>query len=283
MVGVTEPASHENGSLRVVYTDLDGTLLGPGGSLFADLDGRSTREPVEAVLALADSGVELVPMTGRTRDQTRDVARLVGARTYGAELGALLVYRVPGGEEVVRGYPAMAGTPVERIHQTGAAGFVLDSYAGRLEPHTPWSRHPRECTILLRGLVDVDDVNAALGASGNGWLELVDNGRLARGAERFPHLVGGEVRAYHLAPAGTSKASAVARDRARRGIAREECAAIGDGPADVAMAAEVGTMFLVVNGADARPADAANVRVTERSYGLGFAEAVRALLGEPRP
>ncbi len=207
MVGVTEPASHENGSLRVVYTDLDGTLLGPGGSLFADPDGRSTREPVEAVLALADAGVELVPITGRTRDQTRDVARLVGARTYGAELGALLVYRVPGGEEVVRAYPAMAGTPVERIHQTGAAGFVLDSYAGRLEPHTPWSRHPRECTILLRGLVDVDDVNAALGASGNGWLELVDNGRLARGAERFPHLEGGEVRAYHLAPAGTSKAS----------------------------------------------------------------------------
>jgi hydroxymethylpyrimidine pyrophosphatase-like HAD family hydrolase len=283
MVGVTGPAPQDNGSLRVVYADLDGTLLGPGGSLFADPDGRSTREPVEAVLALAEAGVELVPITGRTRDQTRDVARLLGARTYVAELGALLVYRAPGGEEVVRGYPAMAATPFERIHLTGTAGFLLERYAGRLEPHEPWSRATRECTILLRGLVDVDDANASLRASGNDWLELIDNGRLARGAERFPHLGGGAIRNYHLAPAGTSKGSAIARDRARRGLARAECAAVGDGPADVAMAPEVGTMFLVANGADARPSEAANVQVTEREYGLGFADAVRALLGRRKP
>jgi phosphoglycolate phosphatase len=283
MVGVIEPASPENGSLRVVYADLDGTLFGPGGSLFADPQGGTTREPVEAVLALAEAGVELVPMTGRTRDQTRDVARLLGARTYGAELGALLVYRDPGGEEVLRAHAALAGTPVERIHQTGAAGFLLEAYAGRLEPHTPWSRRPRECTLLLRGLVDVDDVNATLRASGNGWLELVDNGRLARGPERFPHLEGNQVRAYHLAPAGTSKGSAVALDRARRGLARAECAAVGDGPADVAMAAQVGRMFLVANGADARPSEAANVEVTGRSFGLGFADAVRSLLAPPKP
>jgi hydroxymethylpyrimidine pyrophosphatase-like HAD family hydrolase len=283
MVGMTGPAAPENGALRVVYTDLDGTLFGPGGSLFADPEGQVTHEPVEAVLALAEAGVELVPMSGRTRDQTRDVARLLGARTYGAELGALLVYRLPGGEELLQEYPAAAATPFERIHQSGAGGFLLERYAGRLEPHEPWSRATRECTILLRGQVDVGDANEALRASGNGWLELIDNGRLARGPERFPHLGGSEVRNYHLAPAGTSKGSAIARDRARRSLAREACAAIGDGPADVAMAAEVGTMFLVANGADAIPAEAANIHVTERPYGLGFADAVRALLAPAEP
>src|SRR5438309_849409 len=45
--------------VRTVYTDLDGTLLGPGGSLFATPAGPN-REPAEAVAALLEASIDLV-------------------------------------------------------------------------------------------------------------------------------------------------------------------------------------------------------------------------------
>ena len=49
---------------RLVVADLDGTLLGPGGSLFAAATGGTSLAAARAVVALADRHVRTEP--GRT-------------------------------------------------------------------------------------------------------------------------------------------------------------------------------------------------------------------------
>ena len=48
---------------------------------------------------------------------------------------------------------------------------------------------------------------------------------------------------------GLTKGTGVGRDLARRGLRRSDAVAIGDSVSDLAMAPEVGRMFLVANGA----------------------------------
>jgi phosphoglycolate phosphatase len=264
-------------SVRRVYADLDGTLLGPGGSLFAH-PGGVTGEPAAALVALEEAGIGLVPVSGRTRDQVRETARALGAEAYIAEIGGLLVHR-DGRDEVVtrnQGPFGGLGTPFDAIMRSGAAGLLLDIYHGRLEPHTPWAFLPRECSVLLRGQVPVDQANQALDRSGNGWLELLDNGIIAAEPGRFPGIDVGQVHAYHLVPKGVSKVSAVALDRARLGLPPEACIAVGDSASDAAVAQEVGAVFVVANGEPAVSGVplADNVYLMDRSHGLGFADAV---------
>ena len=124
------------GRLHVLYADLDGTLTGPGGSLFAAIPEGSTERAAAAVANLHRAGVELVIVSGRTRPQAREAARMLGAASHIAELGAFLI----DGAEVVTTFGDLGpGTPVPAIVRSGAGGFLLERYAGRLEPHTPWS------------------------------------------------------------------------------------------------------------------------------------------------
>ena len=137
----------------------------------------------------------------------------------------------------------------------------------------------RQGTVLLRGLVDTGEAAALLEGKGLGWARLADNGRL-RGA--YPHLgLGpGEAHTYHLGPVGTGKGTATAAYLARRGLAREQAAAIGDSTADLELAGAVGAMFLVANGAWAADgAPGIPVVVTPSAAGQGWAEAVTALVG----
>ena len=266
--------------VRVVYADLDGTLLGPGGSLFAGPGGEVTTEPAAAVAALGEAGIDLMLMSGRTATQVREVARVLGAAGYIAELGGLAVHR-EGREEVVtrnNGSFRGPGTPFAAMERSGVAGVLLESFPGRMEPHAPWAFLSRESSMLLRGNIDPTEAATALAQAGFGWLDLQDNGIIQSWPGRFPALDPAieEVHAYHLVPAGVSKRAGVALDRERRGLAPDQCLAVGDSAADAGVAPEVGAVFLVANGAAAvrgltMPA---NVHMTERTHGLGFADAV---------
>ena len=157
---------------------------------------------------------------------------------------------------------------------------MLERFAGRIEPHTPWHLG-RKGTFLLRGQVDPTAADALLAGRGLGWARLLDNGRL-RG--RYPHLGPGPTHAYHLLPAGVSKAGTAADYLAGRGLDPAGAAAIGDSPADLQLAEVVGAMFLVANGAWAAAAvdPATPVIVTPSAAGQGWAEAVTALLERMR-
>jgi phosphoglycolate phosphatase len=262
--------------IRAVYTDLDGTLFGPGSSLFSDADGRVTIRPAEAVAALHRASVSLIPMSGRTRMQVREVARILGARDFIAELGGVI--SLDGGSEVLRrGGSRGAGTPVEAMARSGAAGLLLERFEGRLEPHAPWAHEPREVTMLLRGQVDLGEARRLLEDAGDGWLDLRDNGVIHR---RFPGLDVEEVHAYHLVPRGVTKAAAVSVHARRRELSPGSCLVIGDSESDAETASGVGAVCIVANGAPSvrdHPDD--NVYVTDGAYGDGFAEAVEGFLG----
>jgi hydroxymethylpyrimidine pyrophosphatase-like HAD family hydrolase len=259
-------------SPKVAYVDLDGTLLGPGGSLFAPPGGGVTDVAAEALTALHRAGVALVPTSGRTEPQVREVARVIGAAGYIAELGGIVVR--DGAVERRLGEATEGPTPVESMVRSGGAGLILERYAGRLELHTPWALEGRDVTLLLRGQVDPVEATATLRDSGYGWIAVQDNGIIRR---PFPSLDLDEVHVYHLAPRGVSKRDAVAADLEARGLARDDAVVIGDAPTDVEAAEVVGAGIVVANGAWAAEGRG-HALVTKGANGEGFAEAVRALL-----
>jgi phosphoglycolate phosphatase len=264
------------GSVRCLYVDLDGTLLGRGASLLHDGEGSVSIDGVRAVQACLRAGVEVVLMSGRRRVQVHEDARLLGQSSYIFEAGACVV--LDGEEHWLTG-ELRAGelTIAEQIELSGAPALLLERYAGRLEYHEPWHVE-REVSHLFRGLVDAGEVDRLLAEHGHAGLRLVDNGVVSR---RSPALSGlSHVRGYHLVPAGASKAGAVALHRRMRGYAREQTFAVGDSREDLACAAQVDTFWLVANAPERDPsireaiAASDNVRVAESGYGQGVYEAV---------
>jgi hydroxymethylpyrimidine pyrophosphatase-like HAD family hydrolase len=272
-------------AIRCVYTDLDGTLLGRGASLFRDADGAFTLLPARALEACHRVGAEVVLKSGRRKAQVMEDARLIGQSSYIYEVGCGLV--VDGDEWFLTGalQPTAEKTVHQLIDESGAPRLLLDAFAGRLEPHDPWHRE-RQFSHLMRGLVDADEADALLAEHGLANLRLVDNGVIAP-RDSLRHLPG-PPHAYHLIPREASKAAAVARQMKARGYAREECIAVGDSREDLDVAGVVGRFFLVANAAERDQsvrdaiAGAANAEITEGRYGEGFYDAVVRSLAEAR-
>jgi hydroxymethylpyrimidine pyrophosphatase-like HAD family hydrolase len=267
-------------SVRCLYLDLDGTLLGRGASLLHDGDGRASIDGVRAVQACLRAEVEVVLMSGRRRVQLAEDARLLGQSSYIYEAGACVVL---AGEEHWLTGSMLPGelTIAQQIERSGAPALLLEHYAGRLEHHDPWHTE-REVSHLFRGLVDAGEADRVLADHGHRDLRLVDNGAVSR---RSPALAGlAQVRGYHLVPAAVSKSAAVAFHRRARGYARAETFAVGDSREDLASAEHVETFWLVANALERDPtmrealAAHANARVCEAAYGAGVYEAVLSTL-----
>ena len=77
-------------SARIVYTDLDGTMVGPRGSFWHTADRELTAHPATALLELHRAGVPLVLVSGRTFEQVVEAARIFAADGAIAELGATI-------------------------------------------------------------------------------------------------------------------------------------------------------------------------------------------------
>ena len=241
-----------------MYTDLDGTLLGAGASLFRDGEGEFTLLPARALEACHRAGVEVVLKSGRRKAQVMEDARLLGQSAYIYEVGSGLV--IDGEERLLCGEftPRDGQTPHELIAATGAPALLereLD-----MEPHAPW-HVDRFVSHLYRGQADVERANELLAAAGHGGLRLVDNGEAAEGGHT-----------YHLIPAGASKAAAVELHMRARGYARGDCIAVGDSEEDLGVAQVVGRFFLVANAAP--KVSGPSVQRTESGFGDGFYEAV---------
>lgn len=269
---------------RVLYSDLDGTLLGPGGCLFLDAEKRLTLTPAKAIMTCHFSGIDVVLVSGRRRAQLQSDARVFGFNNWIAEMGCQIVYNK--GELVVDNigdFQSGELTVYEAVESAGGPKLLLDAFPGRLEYHTPWSGE-REFTHLLRGYLDVEGANDLLARSGYEELKLMDNGRVHRISAGLSVDLP-EIHAYHLLPKASGKASAVLKDREIRGIPQEATVAIGDSEADLELADEVGLLFLVANALTenhdiaGKAAARENVVVTNHAMGLGWAEAVGYLTG----
>jgi len=270
---------------RIVYTDLDGTMVGPRGSFWHDAGRQLTATPAEALLELHRSGVALVLVSGRTFEQVVEAARIFAADGAIAELGATVAWdsgrsthRLPGA------LPAEydGRTPMEVMAELGVVEELMAQHPGRLEWHAPW--HATHSTdALLRGRVDPVAVDAWLAEKGAGWLTLKDNGaipatsRMTLDDDPLPP------RVYHLMPRGITKGAAIAWDLARRGLTPDDAVAIGDSVSDLEMAPAVSRLWITANGASAdgmlgRVAAVPNASITDAAMGEGWAQAVRASL-----
>jgi hydroxymethylpyrimidine pyrophosphatase-like HAD family hydrolase len=257
-------------AIRCVYTDLDGTLLGKGASLFRTAEGDFTLLAARALEACHRAGVEVVIKSGRRRAQVMEDARLLGQTSYIFEVGSGMV--LDGELTFLTGelQPRDGQTVHEQIAATGAPDLLLRHYDGRLEPHSPWHRD-REVSHLFRGLIDAREANDLLAAEGHTGLRLVDNGEIGPGTHTF-----------HLIPAAASKAGAVRAHMRARGYAPEQCVGVGDSREDLEVADEVGRFFLVANAVVGDAPLPAHVERTEAAMSEGFYEAVVRALAESR-
>jgi hydroxymethylpyrimidine pyrophosphatase-like HAD family hydrolase len=254
--------------IRCVYTDLDGTLLGKGASLFRTAEGDFTLLAARALEACHRAGVEVVLKSGRRRAQVMEDARLIGQSAYIFEVGAGMV--VDGETTFLTGelQPREGESVHDQIAATGAPELLLGRYEGRLEYHAPFHLG-REVSHVFRGAVDANEANELLTSEGHGGLRLVDNGEIGPGTHTF-----------HLIPAGVSKARGVVAHMRARGYAREECVAVGDSREDLDVAGVVGRMFLVANAVAGDISAFPNVVRTEAAMSEGFYEAIVRSLAE---
>ncbi len=269
---------------RVLYTDLDGTLLGRGACLLCDGRGGPTLDAVTAVAQLNRAGLRVVVTSGRNAKQLMEVSRLLGWRDFIGELGTVRSYERGARTVYDTGdWPddavARGSTPYAAIADAGAMALLTRRFPGLIEYHDPW-HHDREVTHMLRGDLPLLDAQAALDGLALP-ITLVDNGIIHPPTHT---LIGvDEIHAYHLVPTGASKQRAIAHDLAEHGLSRDDALAIGDSAADVEMADSVGLMAVVRNGLDdpaliAHATGRAGMVATRGSFGAGWREFVEAWL-----
>jgi hypothetical protein len=272
-------------SARIVYTDLDGTMVGPRGSFWTTAAGELTAEPATALLELHRAGIPLVLVSGRTHPQVVEAARIFAAEGAIAELGALVSWNSGREVQLLPGeLPArFAGrTPMSVMTELGIVERLFAEHRGRLEWHEPWHAD-HTADALLRGRVDPLAIDAWLAAHDAGWLTIKDNGAIPAAARTTLAPEALPPRVYHLMPRGVTKGAAIAWDLRRRGLAPEDAVAIGDSVSDLDMAPAVGRLWITANGAAVDGmagllAAVPNASVTGAPMGEGWAEAVRASL-----
>jgi hydroxymethylpyrimidine pyrophosphatase-like HAD family hydrolase len=270
---------------RIVYTDLDGTMVGPHGSFWHTASRDLTGGPASALLDLHRAGVPLVLVSGRTFEQVVEAERIFAAEGAIAELGATVAWDHGRRLHRLRGdFPEEFGdrTPMAAMAELGIVEALLAAHRGRLEWHAPWHL-THETDGLLRGRVDPLAVDAWLAERGAGWLTLKDNGAIPATSRMTLDPDPAPPRVYHLMPRGISKGAAIAWDLERRGLSPDDAVAIGDSVSDLEMAPTVGRLFITANGAavDGMPEKLAavpNATVTDGAMGEGWAAAVRASL-----
>lgn len=242
--------------IRYVFTDLDGTMLGPGSCVLKDNDGNPSLDFVSVLVDLKRAGVEVIPCSGRNRSMLHEDVRVLGLNSYIGEMGGLIMLDHKGNEweyfTADMPYdPSCGKTPHECIEQTGILDEFIGRWPGLLEFHNDMSngyKH-REVTVGMRGEVPDEEVREIIERAGasvtwgdNGYLNYIS----APTTLELPEGVRG--RAFNLMPAGLNKGRAVARFCEARGIDRAETLSIGDAGSDFLMADATEIFLLVENG-----------------------------------
>ena len=270
---------------RIVYTDLDGTMVGPRGSFWHTAQRELTDGPATALVELHRARVPLVLVSGRTYEQVVEAARIFAADGAIAELGATVGWDAGRSTHRLDGdLPAefRGRTPMSVMAELGIVERLFADHPGRLEWHAPWHT-THEADALLRGRVDPLAVDAWLAARGAGWLTLKDNGSIPATSRMTLDAEAQPPRVYHLMPRGISKGAAIAWDLERRGLSPDDAIAIGDSVSDLEMAPAVSRLWITANGAAVDGmagliAAVPNAVVTDGAMGEGWAQAVRASL-----
>jgi len=225
------------GPLRVVVTDVDGTLT--------DVDRRLDPQAVEVVRDLERRGIPVALATGNVLPIALGLSRSLGlSGPIVAENGGLIYHRNAQGEDVV-----------ERLTDRSVA---LEAYRRLRRAGLPVRRlftdRWRESEVALEPTVSVSAVKRALG--------------------RSPVDVESTGYALHLIEKGGGKLPALVRALSYIGRTPADCVILGDGDNDVAMLRAAGFSVSFASGS-ARARRAARY-VTRSEYAAGFVEGLKA-------
>jgi len=277
------------GGIRILYTDLDGTLLGLRGCLLVDGDNKPCADTANTIVqANLCENLTIVPCTGRSVTQLIEISRLCGWNDFLAEVGAVRSYwhADEGWRENIYDTPLWpegilnGKTPLDVIKESGAVELLQEAFPGQLEYHSPWNIN-RQATNVLRGRVDMQRAEELL-AQVEPAITLVENGVIHPSSHTL--IESDEpIRAYHLAPTGVTKGTAIRADLERRGLKREEALMIGDGLADIECAPDVAAVMMVHNfvsnpATEKVAAQSPNAYVMNGYQGDGWSQLVSAIL-----
>jgi Cof subfamily protein (haloacid dehalogenase superfamily) len=234
--------------MRLVATDLDGTVVRPDGTISA-----RTRAAFEACLRV---GVHVVYVTGRPPRWMGEVVAQTGHRGTAICGNGAVVYDLDAGRVLeARTLPAVdALACVERLRaRMPGASFALETLAG-------FRREPGYRTRFDTGVEERIGAAADLLADDPGVVKLLcrDESSAADPMLALARTeVDGLASATHSNPrdclvelslAGVSKAATLADLAAARGVDRADVVAFGDMPNDVEMLAWAGRGYAMTGG-----------------------------------
>jgi len=268
--------------LKVIYTDLDGTLFNDQGCIIKDCEGNFYFEVVKLFERIAKKNWDIVLVSGRNKLQLRYNSMLVGVKNYITELGSELVHNL--GEKVYVTFDSekynyeitKCGRDLVNI-----ITILKDAFPNKIDSNLDWSID-RTFNALFFGDVDLEKANKILKDAGYGGLVLVDNGfsklvKLNLGVENM--------RIYNLMPRGVDKSSAIKLDKELRNFKDSNCIALGDSIEDLKMASAVKYFFLMRDAIE-RDGDILNslcnfdnVFITKHRMNRGWAEVMKYLVG----
>ena len=277
-----------------VVSDLDGTML-TGAKATVDSSGRPSAALIETLVELERAGIEVVPCSGRNRAMLFEDARVLGLKSWIAEMGGLICTKSGSQPEwtyFTGDMPYDHGsskTPHDVICESGVIDDILDRWKGEIELYHDNSIgfEYREVTVAFRGSVPPEDIQSVLDDCGLP-LYMADNGYVRR-MNGSTTLVGVDMKrpqgihTYHILPRGLSKGTGIARFAELRNIPVEQIMGAGDSPADCEMADACGMFLFMSNGLDHPLAETElarynNIWVSERPSTDGWVDAMRTLL-----
>lgn len=234
-------------ALRVIATDLDGTLLGPEGAL----SGRT----LAALGAAREAGIAVVAVTARPPRVFAEWTALAGALEAAICANGAIVYDPAQGAIIAsRTLPAETVALVAKTLRAALphlrfgveSGFAVFAEPGYAKVDSAGDRRIY-CDTFEAALAQAPQVVKLLAHVEGGEADLLL--AAARGLDlagvTLSHS-GGE-GLLELGPARVSKAEALASWCADRGVGPEGVVAFGDAPNDVPMLAWAGRSFAVAN------------------------------------
>ncbi|MGH9105727.1 MAG: HAD family hydrolase [Acidimicrobiales bacterium] len=269
----------EGPPVRLVATDLDGTLLRP--------DGTVSERTANAVRAAREAGVHVVPITGRPPRVTWEVAKHAGLGPLGVcSNGAALVDL--GSREVIelqtiaaevcaglvenlrRDFPGVVFAVEEMERLTHEPGFMDPSWA--------WSERTRQVGDIAQAVSSscIKLIVRRPGWSAGGLLAALRQGFAEKG-----HMTSSGLDWVEIGAPGISKAYAAERVCDRLGIGVAEVLAVGDNHNDLTVLGWAGRAAAPAN---AIPEVLAAVQRVIPSNGEdGVAQLLEGLTASARP
>ncbi|MDO5044235.1 MAG: HAD family hydrolase [Coriobacteriia bacterium] len=248
----SKTAKESFSQVKRIYTDIDGTLLAPGGKFLTKHDGKPSFELAKLLVELKEAEIDLVLVSGRNRASLHEMVRQLNLDGFIAELGTIIQRESSGISKTEYILGAMDfdlssdKSPFEAIQDSGVVDALLHAFPGRLEYSLPYALE-REVTPALRGNIDEQEAQRIIDSYPY-QLDLASNGLVHPKEHTLTMGADEPIYIYHLLPRGVSKGSTLAYDMEQAGLSAHECVALGDSEADLDMASYVGSFVLMNNG-----------------------------------